>query len=274
MDSRVVNRRAPVWQRQQVLVVSGLLVFALLTGNVTQASEVSAYLPLNLAPGLEARVEHLLLLANRPVMTRPLRVATVLAALPAACRVDAVLCAQVRRDLAPWLRDAAITHGSAQLAASHAAGLLQPNQHGAPMDARWQASVGAYLGIGEHVLLNAGAVAYPGRVNPSGSFVSVGNARTQIDVGFRDHGWSPMKESSMMVGSEAPTMPSATLSNTLPFTRWGIQYEIFLGRLSYSDRIAWQGGFTSGNALLAGFRMSVEPVPGWSLAASRQMQYG
>ncbi|MGB8692243.1 MAG: capsule assembly Wzi family protein, partial [Steroidobacteraceae bacterium] len=61
---------------------------------------------------------------------------------------------------------------------------------------------------------------------------------------------------------------------TLPFTRWGIQYEVFLGRLSYSDRIAWQGGYTSGNPLLAGFRMSVEPVPGWSLAASRQMQYG
>ena len=280
MDARVGNRRAyvrqcyPLRKCYQAWRGQVLLLLALFTGNIAHSSEVSAYLPLNLAPGLEARVEHLLLLADRAVMTRPIRVATVLAALPAACRVDAVLCAQVRRDLAPWLRDAALTYASAQLAASQAADLIQPNQHGAPMDARWQASLGGYLGLGQHVILNAGAQAYPGRVNPSGSFVSVGNARAQIDVGFRDHAWSPMKESSMMVGTEAATMPSITLSNTSPLTRWGIQYEIFQARLSRSDRIAWQGGYTSGNPLLAGFRMSVEPVPGWSLAGARLMQYG
>ena len=280
MDAGVSNRRACFRRCYQVRNCNQawpgqlLLVLALFTGNITHSSEVSAYLPVNLAPGLEARVEHLLLLANRAVMARPIRVATVLAALPAACRVDAVLCAQVRRDLAPWLRDAALTYASAQLAGSQAADSIQPNQHSAPMDAHWQASLGGYLGLGQHVLLNAGAVAYPGRVNPSGSFVSVGNAHAQIDLGFRDHNWSPMKESSMMVGTEAATMPSITLSNTAPLTRWGIQYEIFQARMSYSERIAWQGGYTSGNPLLAGFRMSVEPVPGWSLATSRLMQYG
>jgi len=269
----------------------------LLAAPRAPASEVSAYLPLNLAPALEARVERVLALAGVTVLERPIRVETVAAALGAACRIDAPLCAQVRRDLRRYQQDWGVSHAGVEAAAVHggrprsaapalqATPLIQPNQYGAPMDARWQANLGAYLGLGSHVLLNGGAVAYPGRVNPTGSYLSVGTARAQIDVGFRPHWWSPLQDSSMLIGTEAATMPSVTVSNTDALTRLGIRYEVFLARMSYSNHIVWNypnpgapggysPGFTSGYPRLAGFHVSFEPVAGWSVGVSRLMQYG
>jgi hypothetical protein len=60
---------------------------------------VSPYLPLNLDPEIERQVERVLILAGKPVMTRPIAAATVLEALPKACHIVAVLCSQVRRYL-------------------------------------------------------------------------------------------------------------------------------------------------------------------------------
>ncbi len=56
---------------------------------------------LNLDPDIERQIERVLILADKPVLTRPIAAATVLDALPAACQKDAVLCREVRRYLAP-----------------------------------------------------------------------------------------------------------------------------------------------------------------------------
>ncbi len=56
--------------------LSVLLLLALITSGRAVAG-VSAYLPLSLAPEVEARIERMLALAGVPVMTRPIRVATV-----------------------------------------------------------------------------------------------------------------------------------------------------------------------------------------------------
>ena len=42
-------------------------------------------------------------------------------------------------------------------------------------------------------------------------------------------------------------MPSVSLSNYEPLTRFGLHYEIFEARMSHSDNIVWQDGYTSGN---------------------------
>src|SRR6266852_3741566 len=60
---------------------------------------VSPYLPLNLEPEIEAQIERVMILANKPVMTRPIAAAAVLDALSKANKVDPVLCEHVRRYL-------------------------------------------------------------------------------------------------------------------------------------------------------------------------------
>lgn len=249
-----------------------LLPAALLPGAAHAG--VSAYLPLDLAPEVELRVERVLTLAGVTVMTRPIRVATVQDALPIACPKDRALCRQVRRDLEPYGEPAAITGLGAEAAATRSNPLIQPNQHGAPMDSNWQAYASAFGRFNDHALLSAGAVGYEGRVTPTGSMLSVGWSPMQLDVGYRDHSWSPFRLGTMLVGSEAATMPSFTLSNVVPLTSAHFRYELFLAQMSHSDRIEWNGGFTSGHPRLFGLHVDVELAPGWSLGLSRMMQYG
>ena len=72
----------------------GLGVMLLLAGSPGEAGArgVTPYLPLNLDPQIERQVERVLILADKPVMRRPIPAAVVLDALPKACEVDAALC--------------------------------------------------------------------------------------------------------------------------------------------------------------------------------------
>jgi hypothetical protein len=82
---------------------------------------VSPYLPLNLEPEIEAQIERVLILADRPVMRRPIAAATVLEALPKACKVDQALCQRVGRYLARYTHTSDLTHASVEGAATHGA---------------------------------------------------------------------------------------------------------------------------------------------------------
>jgi hypothetical protein len=234
----------------------------------------SAYLPVNLAPELEARVERALVLAGVPVMTRPIRVDVVLAALPAVCERDRLLCRQVRRGLAPYLAAAAVTSAHLQVAATEHNPLTQPDQHGAPMDTAWEADASGIARFGEHVLFGVGGVGYQGRFTPTGTMLSLGSRRAQLDLGYRDHSWSPLRLGSMLIGTEAATMPSATISSAAPLTRLHLRYEMFLASMSYSQRISFHNALIAGRPELFGFHADVELAPGWSLGASRLLQFG
>ena len=95
------------------------------------ARGASPYLPLNLSPEIERQIERVLILADRPITSRPIAAATVLDALPAACRIDAALCTRVRRYLdALHAQGSALVHASAEVAATTARSLPLPNQHG------------------------------------------------------------------------------------------------------------------------------------------------
>jgi len=234
----------------------------------------SAYLPVDLAPVLEARVERVMTLAGVPVMTRPIRVDAVQDALRVVCERNRALCRQVRAGLAPYLAAAAITSGHVEAAATRNNALIQPDQHGAPMDTAWEADVTGIARFSEHALVSAGGIGYEGRFTPTNTMISLGGDRAQLDLGYRDHWWSPLRLGSMLVSTEAPTMPSATLSSAAPLTRFNLRYEMFLARMSYSPRIEFQNGFTAGHPELAGFHIDMELAPGWSIGASRLLQFG
>src|SRR5579863_2648578 len=86
------------------------------------ARGVTPYLPLNLEPEIESQIERVLILADKPVMTRPIPAATVLDALPAACAIDPVLCRRVERFLSRYMHTWGITDASLEGAVSEGAG--------------------------------------------------------------------------------------------------------------------------------------------------------
>jgi hypothetical protein len=238
------------------------------------ADGVSLYLPLNLEPEIERQIERVLILADEPILKRPFAVALVEDALPQACEADAQLCKKVRRYLERYSRDYAVTHASATGSITHGSDSgVTPNEYGLPIDSKWELSAQAYVQPNDYFLAAAGAVSYAGRTVPVGSMLSVGTNWAQLDVGYRDHWWSPMTDSSTLISTEAPTMPSVTLSNYEPLTRLGFQYEFFLAKMAESDHIVYVGE-ARGSPHLFGAQLSIEPFSGWSIGVNRLLQYG
>src|SRR6202034_1079535 len=120
------------------------------------ASGASPYLPLNLSPEIERQVERVL------VLTRPVPIATVLEALPKACKRDAVLCRQVKHYLDRYFGPYGVTEGSVEVAAPTHSTTTDPNQRGERLDSPFDASVVAYYRPYDHLLITAGGGGYAG----------------------------------------------------------------------------------------------------------------
>lgn len=253
------------------------LCIGLLAGGPAGAAGargVSPWLPLDLEPEMERQVEQVLALADKPFLTRPIAAAVVWDALPAACARDVVLCRSVERFLRRYMGHAGVAEAS--IAGGHAKGNGRsvPNRHGLETDSPWEASARLYWQPFDHALLTLGGVAYDGEATPTGSLLSLGWSFAQLDAGFRDHWLSPFSDSAMLLSTEAPTMPSVTLSNYVPLTRLGIHYEAFAAQMAKSDDILSEGALSSGHPKIAGLHLSIEPVGGWSLGVNRILQFG
>jgi hypothetical protein len=262
--------------RNVEIAARGLLCVLLgpVLASAANARGVSPYLPLNIDPVVERQIERLLILADKPILTRPIAAATVLDALPAACPRDPALCQEVRRYLARYTRNWGLTEASIEGATSSGAEVTLPNRYGLTTASDYEASAQGFWQLTDNILLNAGAVAYQGDVVPQGSFLSLGWDRAQLDIGYRAHWFSSLTDSSMLIGTEAATMPSVTLSNYTPLTRFGLQYEAFIASMSESGSISFGSQTTSGRPRLAGLHLGMEPAAGWALAVNRLIQYG
>ena len=238
------------------------------------ARGVSPYLPLHQSPEIERKIERLLMLADRPLLTRPIAAATVQDALPKACERDQQLCDDVREYLAGFMRTAGISYLSAAIGDGSGAKTPLPNRHGMTSESNYEVAGAVFWQPSDYLLFSGGVEAYDNDSTPTGTMVSYGREFFQIDLGFRDHWLSPLSESAMLQSTEATTMPSLTISNYQLFTRFNVHYEAFVARMSSSDRILFRGNFITGRPLLAGFHLSIEPFPGWSIGVNRLLQFG
>ena len=255
-----------------VLLVSSVTIAA---AGPALGRGVSPYLPLNLSPAVERQVERALILAGKPIIRRPIPAAVVLDALPQVCTVDIQLCTELRRYLARFMKPAALTQLRAGLAATAGdSGKALPNAHGMAVDSPWQIAASGYYQITDHFLATVGGVVTQDQSVPTGTLLSAGFDWAQLDIGYRDHWLSPSSDGSFLIGTQAPTLPSITLSNYRPITPLGGTYEVFLGKMQWSDKISYVGGQTQGHPNLLGLQLGIEPVQGYSLAVNRLMQYG
>src|ERR1044072_7646263 len=107
-----------------------------------------------MSPEIERQIERVLILADQPITSRPFAAATVLDALPAACRIDAVLCTRVRRYLDGYMHKAGLVEASAEVAAVDGAIVPLANQHGANSYSEWRASALAYWQPSDYIVLS------------------------------------------------------------------------------------------------------------------------
>ena len=278
------------WTKLSTLLLAAAALCAI--SGAARADGLSAYLPLNLEPEMERQIERVLILADEPILKRPIPVELVKLALPQACALDRYLCKKVTRYLERYSRDYALTHASATAALTHGANTVLPNAYGMESDSHYEFSAQGFVQPSDYLLATAGVISYKGRTAPAGTPLSLGFDWAQVDLGYRDHWMSPMTDSSMIMSTEAPTTPSVTLSNYAPLTRLGFQYEFFLTRLDQTgtgtgtgsnsvgsgtppvENILYNGVLSRGNPRLFGAQFSIEPYPGWSLGINRLLEYG
>ena len=242
--------------------------------TAAEARGVSPYLPVDISPEIERKIERVLILADQPTLKRPFAAATVRDALPRACEVDTALCEDVRRYLTSLTRTAGITYATLTASGSSGADTAVPTSHGRSSQSNYDAAIAAYWQPGAAFIVTAGVLAYEGEATPTGTVASFGLDVLQVDVGYRDHWWSPAQSNAMLLSTQAATMPSVTISNYRALTKANLRYEAFVARMSESSNIATTTGTTSGHPQLAGLHLSIEPFPGWSLGVARLMQYG
>jgi hypothetical protein len=254
-----------------------IVLLALVGGTEAAARGVSPYLPLNMSPEMDRKIQRVLVLGGRTVMRRPVPAAVVLEALPRACQRDEILCSEVRAYLERYMKRSGVVHLRATGAITDGdSKSAQPNAHGAQVDDAWAAQVGAYYQPNDYLLFSVGGFASDDEATPTGSMLSFGTEYVQLDLGYRDHWLSPLGDSSSLIGTQAPTMPSITLSNYKPIGRFGISYEVFAARMSRQENFPTLDGadLTSGYPRLAGLQGSIAPAEGLAFGVNRITQYG
>jgi len=90
----------------ELLVRLSLFVLVMVAATA-EARGVSPYLPVDISPEIERKIERVLILADQPTLKRPFAAATVIDALPRACERDRVLCEEVRKYVTSLARTAA-----------------------------------------------------------------------------------------------------------------------------------------------------------------------
>ncbi len=252
-----------------------LIVASALYSACAGARGVTPYLPLHLSPEIERQIERVMILGGKPVVRRPIPAAAVLDALPEACKVDRALCAQVRSYLSLYMNDRGVTLLQADAGvASGDSDRALPNARGRGADSYWQVAASAYYQASDYLLLTGGAVAYDGRTTLDGTALSAGFEYAQLDIGYRAHWFSPLVDGSLLVGTEAPSLASVTLSNYQPISPLGFTYEVFAAQMSKQDGIQYLGTGTSGKPRLAGVQVGFAPAGGYAITLNRLMQYG
>lgn len=263
-------------------LTSTLLITVLIWTASSSARAGSLYLPVQLSPEIEARIERLFVVANMAIIKRPIPIKQVNIALERAEKSDPALVSSIRRYLDRYTNRAGITHLSIEAGAFDGADSQSFNNRGLDTGSTYQISANGYVVVNDFIAVNGGGIAGQRDSGAKdefleGSFVSLGWDYLQADIGYRSHWLGPFQESDMLISSHASAMPGVTVSNPIPLPWLGIQYEFFLAQMSESDDI--RSGLTEnqrvqGNPKLAGFHLSLSPWPGFAIGANRLMQFG
>ena len=236
---------------------------------------VAPYLPLNTSLLLENEIERLATVANIPKLTKPYNVAVIFRGLDKIEQSHPQLYSRLMRALDPYTHNG-VTHASARVNLSGDSPSPVPNDKGRTTDNQYLISTRAQWQVADWLGLYAGSEIADENKQLTGSVLAVGTSWAQLDLGYREHWYSPFQGHSHLIGTQAETMLSATLSNNIPINAWGtlFNYELFLAQMS-EQPVLFNGEFTTGDKpLLAGVHLSFQPIEGWQLGVNRTFQFG
>ena len=256
----------------------GILVFGLVFSQQSRAG--SLFLPLKLSPEIESRVEKLFVIANIPIIKRPISMKQVEMALEKVGSSEPELVAEIEEYLRRFSFRFNVTHFQVSGSYHTGANEFEANRRGIDRGSSYDASIAGYWTFNDFVALNFGGIVSDTNglkdEFPDGTFLSLGWDFLQFDIGNRPHWFGPFQESDMLISTHAPSITSVTVSNVVPLDFLGTTYEVFIGEMSESDEILSQNRDERlvGNPRLFGVHLGFAPIEGFAIGFNRLMQFG
>ncbi|MFC7006372.1 capsule assembly Wzi family protein [Bowmanella sp. JS7-9] len=249
-----------------------LMAILACTPSLAMATGVSPYLPLNISPEAELQIERAFVLAGHPSLSKPYKASDLLRILPQLRELNPTLYQQLSQYLSRYRRTEAVTHKSFTLATNDGPAQPLPNQRGQTSDSRFSVESTGFYMFSPYIALAAGTRWDEQQgLSHFGTHLSVGNEYLQLDAGYRDHWWSPMQDSALLLSTHAPNSLSVTLSNASPLSPLGLRYELFISELE-DLTLSPEMGTQSHN--LIGAHLSFQPLTNLNLGMNRVVHLG
>ena len=258
-------------------ILSSLLVAAF--GIVGQAvAAPSAYLPLGKHPVLEHQIDKMFAISTGTPMAKPYRVYDVQIALRQIKQSNPALHAQILSGIKPYMSQDAVTRVGVKLRADSGAEVKLANDRSNSSSEYAEISLDGIWRGGEHSLMQLGADyrIEQGKLVAYNSFYALGGDNLQLNLGYKEHWFSPFKTFAQVYSNNAQTPLSVSLGLNAPLDNWwNFDFELFYSKLEHVESgISYKGTLHNGTPRLAGTHISFEPVDGWKIGANRMMQFG
>jgi Capsule assembly protein Wzi len=260
---------------REIQMVASVLFLSLLFFSVSASAKgISPYLPLNMSPEIERQIERMLAAAGDPVLARPIPASRLHNAVKKVCVRQSVLCQQVKSYLRRYMSSDGFAYANLEVNLKSDESASLPNKRGQDSDNAVTGNAQLFRQLSPHWIAALGGERREDGESLEGTYTSIGADWMQIDLGYRPHWYSPFTGSAMLWSTNAETTPSVSVSNSEPLSALNFRYEMFATKLSHSDRIAYQGGTTSGSPCAIGMHLSIAPISNWAFGVNRVMQYG
>jgi len=252
-----------------------LALFLLSLVAPVSAKGLSPYLPLNVSHEIEVQIEKVMALTDGAPLTKPYKVSDLITRLEQVKSRSPILYNRVKAYLKRFEQPVAGTHFAAKVAIANGSEQVIANERNIQNNSNYEVSVGGFAFVNPYFYGSVGmAYADEEGAIQTNSHIGFGYEYAQVEVGYREHWFSPFQDSAMLISTHAKSSPSITLSNATPITDWNIRYELFYSRLEEVEGIFFDGERYPGKPHYAGFHVSFTPLDFWTLGANRTLQFG
>jgi hypothetical protein len=252
----------------------GMLVFMCAIASAAP----TAYLPIGTDNYLQNQVDHLFLLTSGNPMKKPYSIANIDRALNQIENTHPSLYQAVNNGLEPYRGSGSISRTGLVARVSADEDMPIANQRGLSSEEYLQAFAEGAWRPNDYTLVQAGVEyrADASSLVPYNTFVGFSKGNLQLDLGYREHWYSPFSFSSQLISNNAEMGPSITLSTVSPIERfWQANFELFYTRLDkVNSGIRYLDQWYDGSPHLIGTHLSLSPTESWTLGFNRMLQFG
>lgn len=252
-----------------------ILFLLILFPSAALAKGISPYLPLKLTPEVESQIEKLMAITPSAPLSKPYKAKSLLNRLELIKDSHPVLYQRLGKYLNRYKKQVLVNHLGIEVGYGNDTEKPIPNQRGETTKSNLRASASAYTFVNPYFYTSVGGFySEDTDLVLSNTHIGFGYEYAQVEIGFREHWFSPFQDSAMLVSTNAEAAPSITISNTTPITSWDIRYEIFYTELDEVEGIRLGDEVFPGKPRHAGLHFSFSPLDNWTIGLNRTLQFG